>query len=162
MKTILAAIDFSPVSRRVVAEAVTLARSMHGRVVLLHAVKPPAIVTDLAPLVGEALQFTAEVDRAARENLRRWQKRLADRGTTVETVCQQGFPLGAILAQAEELEACCIVIGSHGHTAFYDLVMGSTASGILKRAKCPVVVVPAKVERKASGPRKGQRRGRSN
>jgi hypothetical protein len=40
------------------------------------------------------------------------------------------------------------VIGSHGHTAFHDLLVGGTASGVLKRATCPVVVVPAPVRKK--------------
>lgn len=146
MKTILAAIDFSPVSRRVIAEAVRLARGLRAKVVVLHAVKPPAIVTDLAPLVGEAVQLTAEVERASRRNLQRWQAKLAKRHVTVETVCQQGFPIGLILGHATRLAADYIVIGSHGHTAFYDLVVGGTASGVLKRAKAAVVVVPARAD----------------
>jgi nucleotide-binding universal stress UspA family protein len=61
----------------------------------------------------------------------------------VDTVCVQGFPVPVILAQAKELGALYIVLGSHGHTAFYDLVVGGTARGVLRRAGCPVVVVPA-------------------
>jgi universal stress protein A len=41
------------------------------------------------------------------------------------------------------------VLGSHGHTAFYDLLVGSTAAGVLKHAPCPVVVVPPPAPRKA-------------
>ena len=49
---------------------------------------------------------------------------------------------GLKIEQAERLTADYIVIGSHGHTAFYDLLVGSTASGVLKSASCPVVIVP--------------------
>jgi nucleotide-binding universal stress UspA family protein len=38
-----------------------------------------------------------------------------------------------------------IVIGSHGHGALYHLFAGDVASGILKDAKCPVLVVPSRV-----------------
>lgn len=144
MKTILAAIDFSPVSRRVIAEAVRLGRAMDARVVVLHAVKPPAIVTELAPLAGEALQLTIEIERAARRNLRHLQTRLAKRRITIETTCEQGSPVGVILATATKLVTDLIVVGSHGHTALYDLVVGSTARGVLKRAKVPVVVTPSR------------------
>jgi nucleotide-binding universal stress UspA family protein len=34
-------------------------------------------------------------------------------------------------------------MGSHGHTALYDLIAGSTTTRVLKGAPCPVVVVPA-------------------
>lgn len=155
MKTILVPIDFSPVSRDVIAEAVALARTLRARVVLVHVVQPPMIVSDLAPLVGEAIQFTAEVEKGSRQHLRRLQQRLAGRGVTVSTVCLQGYPVGQILAQAKALKARYIVVGSHGHTAFYDLVAGSVASGILKRAPCPVVVVPAAPPgRKSARPRR--------
>ena len=33
-------------------------------------------------------------------------------------------------------------MGSHGHTALYDLLAGSTATGVIKRAPCPVVIMP--------------------
>jgi nucleotide-binding universal stress UspA family protein len=143
MNTVLAAIDFSRVSRKVLATAIQLARGIHGRVVVLNAVQPPAIVAELAPLAGEVVQITDEVERASRRHLQRIQKQLAAGGASVETVCQQGAPVQSITAHAKELGAHYIVLGSHGHNAFYDLVVGSTASGVLKRATCPVVIVPS-------------------
>jgi nucleotide-binding universal stress UspA family protein len=38
-------------------------------------------------------------------------------------------------------------MGSHGHTAFYDLLVGSTTHGVLMRANCPVVIVPPEKKR---------------
>src|SRR4051812_44801253 len=154
MKTILVPIDFSPVSRHVIDEAITLARAINGRLVVLHAVQPPAIVSDLAPFVGDALQFTAEVERGARQHLRRLQKSLMKRTVTLETICEQGFPTSIIIARAKELDACYIVLGSHGHTAFYDLVVGSVASGVLKRAICPLLIVPAQPKGRAGRSRR--------
>jgi nucleotide-binding universal stress UspA family protein len=154
MKTVLAAIDFSPVSRAVVTVATELARAMRGRVVLLNVVQPPSIATELAPLAGEVLQLTGELERGARRHLKRFQERLVARGSTVETICCQGFAVAMIIEHAKQQAADYVVLGSHGHTALYDLVAGGTASGILKRAPCAVVVVPAapkKVGPKRSG-----------
>jgi len=39
------------------------------------------------------------------------------------------------------------VVGSHGHGAFYDLLVGSTTHGLLLRASCPVLIVPAHATR---------------
>jgi nucleotide-binding universal stress UspA family protein len=61
---------------------------------------------------------------------------------TAETVHVVGSPVPEIIEQAKTCAADYIVIGSHGHTAFYDLLVGSTANGVLKRAKCPVLIVP--------------------
>jgi len=35
-----------------------------------------------------------------------------------------------------------LVVGSHGHGAVYDLLVGSICNGLLKRAAIPVLVVP--------------------
>jgi nucleotide-binding universal stress UspA family protein len=46
---------------------------------------------------------------------------------------------------AEEVEAAqvdLVVVGSHGHGAVERLVLGSTSDGIVRRAPCPVLVVP--------------------
>jgi nucleotide-binding universal stress UspA family protein len=43
---------------------------------------------------------------------------------------------------AERLRASYIVMGSHGHTAFFDLLVGSNTHGVLRRSSCPVLVVP--------------------
>jgi nucleotide-binding universal stress UspA family protein len=54
-----------------------------------------------------------------------------------------GSPISLIVDRAEKCGADYIVMGSHGHTALYDLLVGSTTHGVLMRAKCPVVIVPA-------------------
>ena len=43
MKSVLAAIDFSAGGKHVVAEAVTLARAIAARLVVLHVVQPPPV-----------------------------------------------------------------------------------------------------------------------
>jgi len=149
MKTILVPVDFSKVSRYVLAEAARLARLTKARLVLLHVVQPPAVVTDLAPLVGEALQMTDELERIGRRHLHRLQQSPTLRGLKIDTVCEQGFPVAQVLAQARRLKADVIVLGSHGHGAVYNLVVGSTTNGVLKHASCPVLVVPAPKKAKA-------------
>lgn len=49
-----------------------------------------------------------------------------------------------LLAEQGRLAADAIVLGSHGHGALYDLLVGSVAEGVLRRAPCPVVVVPSR------------------
>lgn len=69
MKTVLAAIDFSPVSRAVLKAATELARALRARVVLINVVQPPSIATDLAPVVGEVLRAGHVVGLFTPENL---------------------------------------------------------------------------------------------
>ncbi len=150
MKTILVPIDFSPISRRVLAEALALAQATHSRLTILHAVKSTGVVRDLGPLVGDALQLTAKVGGEARRKLHRMEHRLAGSGVAVETICEPGKPVEVILDAAKKLRPKFLVMGSHGHSALYDLVVGSTTGGVIHGAKCPVLVVPAISPRKPS------------
>ncbi|HEY9249960.1 MAG TPA: universal stress protein [Rariglobus sp.] len=151
MKTILTPVDFSSATRGVLAAALDLARATGGRVVLLHAVQNPVITTDYG-LTAEVLQETiAANEGAARRQIAHLEKLVADKGVPVTTRLAGGFAAGNILDCARKTRASYIVLGSHGHTAFYDLLVGSTTNAVLKRAPCPVVVVPSPRKKRRAG-----------
>jgi nucleotide-binding universal stress UspA family protein len=143
MKTILVPVDFSGVTDAVVVEAISLARSLPARIVLVTAVQPPVVLAEYAPLMQDIAEITAAGEKAATQRLARLKARLESESISVETVQAVGAPVQHIAAEAERTSASYIVMGSHGHTALYDLLVGSTTHGVLKRAQCPVVIVPA-------------------
>lgn len=143
MKTILAPVDFSNVSSSVVAEAAALARFLDGKVVLLTVVQPPTYVADYAPLLRDIAEITSASERSAAAKLARLKAETELLSPGVEAVQRLGDSVTCILEEAERIGADYIVMGSHGHTALYDLFVGSTTHGVLKRAGCPVVIVPA-------------------
>jgi nucleotide-binding universal stress UspA family protein len=142
MKTILAPVDFSKVSESVVREAAVLARSVDGRVVLLNVVQPPVVINEYAGMVDIA-QLTAAGEKNAARELEQLEDNLRNAFVKAESVQVTGTPVAHIIDQAEKLDADYIVMGSHGHTALYDLLVGSTTHGVLMRSKCPVMIVPA-------------------
>jgi nucleotide-binding universal stress UspA family protein len=150
MKTILAPIDFSEVSGAVVAEASALARAGSGRVVLLTVIQPPVISSDYAPLMENISEIMVCGERAASAHLAKIQERLEKESIPVETIQLTGAPVAQIVDQAKKISADYIVMGSHGHTAVYDLLVGSTTHGVLMRARCPVVIVPPPATNKAA------------
>ncbi|TCC24837.1 universal stress protein [Kribbella speibonae] len=58
----------------------------------------------------------------------------------VERLVMEGRPSEQICDAA--LDAELIVLGSHGHGAFHDALVGSTSLHVIRNAPCPVVVVP--------------------
>ncbi len=142
MKTILAPIDFSESSKLVIAESVKLARATGARVVLLHVVQPlPGSGSDFGFAEPTPKTAGAAVQDAVRR-LTHLQRQLSDRGVTIETFHTVGVPAAAIVARAQEFSASHIVVGSHGHGALYELLVGGTTSRVLKEATCSVLVVP--------------------
>lgn len=150
MKTILAAVDTSSIAESVIAEVAELARAAKARVVLVTVVQPPVITTEYAPMFENLAAIAAAGEKAAANHLVTIQKRLQADGIEAETVQVTGAPVANLLEQAKRHAADYIVMGSHGHTALYDLLVGSTTHGVLLRAPCPVLIVPA-------GDKKGRR-----
>jgi nucleotide-binding universal stress UspA family protein len=144
MKTILVPIDFSPVTKAVVDEAIALAQSSKGGIILLYIVQPPVLVAEYGGVIEDVVPLIEAAEKAATQLLAQWRDYLKESEVTTKTLKIEGFPAKEIVEQAKSLEADYVVMGSHGHTAFYDLLIGSTTSGVLKKAPCPVVVVPAR------------------
>jgi len=142
MKTILAPIDFSEATEAVVAEAADLARAMNGQVVLLTVLQPPAITNEYSALVDNLAEIMAAGEKNAARRLAELESKLKAAQVRVETVQLNGPPIRLIVEQAKTRGASYIVMGSHGHTALYDLLVGSTTHGVLMRAGCPVVITP--------------------
>ena len=153
MRAILAAIDFSDVTERVVAEAATLARSLVGKVVLLTVLVEPVYLSQYAPPSKSVVKITVSQERAVRRRLAELQRDLQSDFVSAEIVVRRGNAAIHILEEAAEHDAAFIVIGSHGHSALFELVLGSTTQAVLKRAQQPVVVVPSQL-RKPSMARK--------
>ena len=143
MKTILVPVDFSRVTAAVVEQASDLARALPARVVLLTVIQPPIIISEYGPLLGNIVEITAAGEKHAAKQLARLEERLAGAFVKAESLQLNGSPIRLIVDQAKKLEADYIVMGSHGHTALYDLLVGSTTHGVLMRATCPVVIVPS-------------------
>lgn len=143
MKTILAPVDFSPATATVVAQATALARLLPARLVLLSVVQAPVIVSEFTPMMGNTGEFVDAAQQSSAERLQKLQRELPTDLLGVATETVTGLAAEAIAEAARRFAADYIVMGSHGHTAFYDLVIGSTTHGVIQRTKCPVVIVPA-------------------
>jgi len=141
---ILVAVDLSPASEKVVAAAGRVAKLTGAKVYVLHAAEPePDFVGYDAGPETVRTQVAGEMRREHREV-----QALADtlRGDGVEATALliQGPTVETTLKEADRLEAELIVVGSHGHGAVYDVLIGSYSAGIIRQSKLPVLVVPTR------------------
>jgi nucleotide-binding universal stress UspA family protein len=149
MKTLLAAIDFSPISTKVVSGAAQLASAMNARLLLMNVLEPAAAYVP----VGAAMDvITAPVPmeppdlNLVKERLERFAQPLRSNGLTVETLAAVALPVDEILEQAKAQGASMIVLGSHGHGAAFQLFSGSVVTSLLHKATIPVTVIPMHAE----------------
>jgi nucleotide-binding universal stress UspA family protein len=143
MKTILVPVDFSDATTAVIETARTLAGALGGNIVLLNVAEPEPDFVGFEPGPATVRVAVAHDFKAERQRLDELKGKLADTGREVTALHIQGPIAEKILEEAEQQHADLIVMGSHGHGALYELLVGSITTGVLKNAKCPVVVVPA-------------------
>ena len=152
MKTILVPVDFSPATHAVLNAARKLADVTGDRVVLLHVVEPPVISTDYGLTLDMMQETLVAFRKTGEQQLAHLEKELAAHDVAVSARQVDGHPSAQILDQARRLRADYIVLGSHGHNAIYDLLVGSTAHTVLQNAPCPVVIVPPAPRKKPKKP----------
>ncbi len=141
---ILVAVDLSPASESVVQIAASVARATGAKVYIMHCAEPePDFVGyDAGPEVVRD-QIAAEFHRE-HEQVQALANGLREEGMDATALLIQGPTVETTLKEARRLEAELIVVGSHGHGAVYDLLVGSYSAGILRKSEVPVLVVPTR------------------
>jgi nucleotide-binding universal stress UspA family protein len=159
MKTILVAIDFSGTTPGVIDVARHIAKPLNAEIHLVHvrqfraAAAPGSLgyglagMAELAPMSGvpmPGLEPTPGIESEDdKSTLVRWQTDIAQGGVKVTVHEATGHAAEEILNQADTVNADLIVMGTHGHGAMYNLVVGSATEAVLKRSTRPVLLVPA-------------------
>jgi nucleotide-binding universal stress UspA family protein len=171
MADLLVLVDFSDTTALVLSTASRLALSLGSRLALMHVVTGEAYTHRHPGAAGEGWQEVHVAARRpaaladqhhapdqgfrtvhvsdenapalhAQEHLQHHVDALRAQGVKVAPILVSGKPVEKILAEADRLQPAMIVLGSHGHGALHHLLLGSVSEGVLRKAKCPVVIVP--------------------
>jgi nucleotide-binding universal stress UspA family protein len=139
---VLAAVDFYPHSRAVVAWAHRMAAD--GNLQLLHALEP----LDEASLRsqgrdGAAINQQREEMRAITENLMANLRASlpGEEKPLIESHIEPGYPPARILESAAEWRADLIVLGRQGRSGLEDFLLGSVSKDVAQEAVCDVLLV---------------------
>ena len=142
---VLCPIDFSEPSTHALEQATRLARWYGARLAVLH-VRPTVTPHPDMPEKGPvALWLTAELD-GLRQRIAAVSHEATAAGVEVETIATAEEPVRGILACARTLPADLIVLGTHGTSGFQHLILGSVTEKVLRKAPCPVLTVPPRVQ----------------
>ena len=142
MKEILVALDLSEHSGAVLTVAAELARRMGARLTLIHLASPDPDFVGFG--VGPATVRDARAHEFHEEHrkLQEWASQQRADGIDARALLVQGPTAEGIVAEAKNLDADIIVLGSHSKNRFSELVLGSVSHAVLKRSPLPVLIVP--------------------
>jgi nucleotide-binding universal stress UspA family protein len=147
MKTIVALVDLSDLAFKVLKQAHELARAFDSRVIILHVVSKEPVVVDLGIASPTIMQDPSpETMHKEYSQLMEMRDSMAKFGVHATVQELAGATVGVVLAEIRKLGADLIVLGSHHHSTLYKWLVGSVADDVLRRAHCPVLVVPGDEE----------------
>lgn len=137
-RRVLAAVDLSTHSRRVLRTAAAIAHADDAQLRVLHAQEP------LPPMLLETGQFDPSIYQPMDEANLSNTLAAADLppNLNLDTSLRQGKAGDAVLAEAAEWNADLVVMGSHGFGFFERLLLGSTSLHVLRHAERATVIVP--------------------
>jgi nucleotide-binding universal stress UspA family protein len=150
-RTILFAADFSENSREAFRLAGSLAIENKTRILVLHVAGPTLASEEPVSMGQPAIQFfNAAGDEVRHESLRRRMREdySPNHPIDVEYRTSEGDAVAEILGLAGEIGADLIVMGTHGRTVLRRLLFGSVATGVLRGARCPVLILRSHEPRK--------------
>ena len=143
MKPVMLATDGSPTAEDATAAAIDLARLVDTELVIVSVWEVAHTTVGLAPIPvnGEWAKVNEE---EARRVAAEAAARAEEAGVETRCVVARGFPVEEICLAAKRITPRFLVIGSHGWGAMKRALFGSVSTGVLHRATCPVLVVPAR------------------
>ncbi len=139
---ILCPTDFSEASTKAEAYATSLASRYGASLHLLH-VDPP---TPLMSPYGEIpvdIRLFEDQRQQAEHDLAAARDRARAAGVPADASIRGGYPAREVLDVADREHSDLIVLGTHGRGGFEHLLLGSVAEKVMRKAQCPVMVVPA-------------------
>ena len=156
LSKVLIALDYDPTARKVADAGYLLAKSMEAEVVLLHIISEPVYYhsPDYSPIMG----FTGTMDlgplqiddindlkKVSFHFLNKYRDHLGDKA--IKTVVEEGDFAETIIKTAKHLHADVIVVGSHSHKWFENILMGSVTEQVLQHSTLPLYIVPTKKQK---------------
>jgi nucleotide-binding universal stress UspA family protein len=147
IRRMLCPVDFSECSKHALHHAAAIARWYESTITLLyvHPIVPMAAAAPGAPAFPPFVVTAAE-----REKLLASMKSLGEHetlaGIPLEVEVAEGSAALEILDRASAPDIDLIVMGTHGRSGFERLIIGSVTERVLRKASCPVLSVPPRVQ----------------
>lgn len=143
MKRLIAAIDFSEETDLVIDYARKFTLKFEAKLCIVHCESIDYYIS-----TGEFDEFPQPLElresrmKAVKQKLKELKDDLKKSGLDVKSVLLEGPTAANIINEAEKFKADLIIVGSHKHGKFYNLLVGSTHDALIKHAKVPVLVIP--------------------
>jgi nucleotide-binding universal stress UspA family protein len=142
MKNIAVGIDFTDAREPVLEAGAELAISLGAQLHLIHVIAPEPTFMGYAAYTYPGIDERSEELEQEKAEIQNMVDRLRLEDVDAYGYMRPGETVKTLLEFAEDREAGLIVVGTHSRNLLSRILMGSTAEGVVRHSKIPVVVVP--------------------
>ncbi|MFC6053122.1 universal stress protein [Acinetobacter sp. Ac_877] len=142
-KHILVPVDESPISYAAVEQALSLAKELNSEVTVMSVIAiDPLVGIDFYKIAPAITDYFMQAEKNAQLRLTDIERLFIRDGISVNTKVIRGVSASeGIIGIADEVSADLIIMGSHGHTGFKKMVLGSVAQNVLTQSPIPVLII---------------------
>ncbi|MBC8384300.1 MAG: universal stress protein [Candidatus Cloacimonetes bacterium] len=144
MKRFLAAIDFSESTEIVIGQAKKMTKESNGKLLIVHSETLESYLSTITTEFNQtpSMVLINEQKKIIEDRLKEIHDNLSKDGIKAECILMEGSTVDNILKEAEIFKADLIIIGSHKHGKFYNLLFGSVHKSLITLSPIPVLVIP--------------------
>ena len=139
---LLVALDLSEPTELIISKVEELAKETSAQIWVLHNAEPAPDVLEFRADPQAARDSLAEKFHREHRQIQKIAERLRKKGLDATALLVHGPTVEIILKEASDLDIDIIVAGSHGRSAVYQLLLGSVSEGLVRKSRCPVLIVP--------------------
>jgi nucleotide-binding universal stress UspA family protein len=159
---ILVALDESDASALVFNQALSIAKGLQAKLLLLHVLSPDEGDYPIFPTTSlTGIEVTGVYKELHELHLKRladkeaerlvWlqglQAKASEQGVETEFTQNLGSPGGVICKLAENWDADLIIVGRRGRTGFREWMLGSVSNYVLHHAPCSVLTIQSTTQK---------------
>ena len=142
-QTIVAAIDFSDITVKVLDAAKVMASQQNARLLIVHVGPTEAQFVGYGKFIYPDPEERERELLAEEEMLKGHAEAVRMEGVDSTADLIHGEVAPTILRFSREHGADLIVMGTHGHNFLSSVLLGSVAEGVVRKTSIPVLTIPA-------------------
>jgi len=145
MKKILAAIDFLDSTDKVINYVNKMIKESGGQLLIVHSETLESYLSSITTEFNQtpSMELINVHKKQIKDRLNEIHNTLNDEGIKAECILMEGSTVDNILKEADIFKADLIVIGSHKHGKFHNLLFGSIHKSLIALSQIPVLIVPS-------------------
>ncbi|WP_010583761.1 universal stress protein [Schlesneria paludicola] len=142
VKRILFPTDFSPPAQQALQYAMSLAERFQAELHVMHVIAPLPVTLPDATTSWTIPDSTQDIllEQTRRRLSELIGQKWAEQHRTI-LVADVGFAVDEIVRYAKQEDIDLIVVGTHGHSGFSRLLLGSVAEKLVRISDCPVLTI---------------------